>query len=569
MNPLFYKNFTPLAGSRFLKAMDLQSQTRFRISGQALMESAGSSSALEILKHPRFPLWKKKPFVILCGPGGNGGDGLVLARHLLSHKVEVQIFCKDSSKELTQMQKQRLKAQKVPLYPLKDSGRLKKALHHTLVIVDALFGVGLSHSPEEEDLNLIKLVNGTGKEVLSLDNPSGLNVDSGEVWGQAVKAHWTFSFGLNKPGFYLREGPALAGQIIPLPLGFPQTFFWGSGSHTHFLVERKWVSSVLPQRQATDHKARQGHLLVLAGREGMWGAGALCATAAYRMGAGYVTWSSHEKPPPLKVPEALIQSEKKPELLLARKTAVALGPGLGTGPKTKKIITTLKKTKLPVVVDADAFSVCVSGNMWPLPAHWVLTPHTGELARLFKVKASQVERDRCGYAVKASLKTGALVLLKGFHSLLAYGKKCWIIPTGNCALSKAGTGDVLTGFIGALLARPPSPTILQTSRTQKTRNPAPPPHPLKVLLTSGRGQGNKKTITPAGSPVKENHYAPLPSLTEEEALVVMAHAAAASGAFLHGLLAEEWVHSGRSRDSLLARDLGDRLPALLQKIQKP
>ena len=126
---------------------------------------------------------------------------------------------------------------------------------------------------------------------------------------------------------------------------------------------------------------------------------------------------------------------------------------MGITSSTKNLLLQLKKQILPVVVDADAFSVCIKDNLFPLPSHWVLTPHSGELARLFQIKGEEVDQDRCSYAMKASQKTGALVLLKGFHSVLAQKNKCWIIPTGNAALAKAGTGDVLAGFVGALIAR--------------------------------------------------------------------------------------------------------------------
>ena len=176
------------------------------------------------------------------------------------------------------------------------------------------------------------------------------------------------------------------------------------------------------------------------------------------MGAGYVTWAGKKKDNSINIalnkniPEVLTQDLSDPDLL-KKKTAVVIGPGFGLDVETKKILLSLIKTKLPVVVDADAFTVCIKENLFPLPSHWVLTPHSGELARLFNIKGSEIDQDRCSYAIKASQKTGAFVLLKGFHSVLAKEGRCWIIPTGNAALAKAGTGDVLAGFIGALLAR--------------------------------------------------------------------------------------------------------------------
>ena len=221
----------------------------------------------------------------------------------------------------------------------------------------------------------------------------------------------------------------------------------------HFLINEAWVSSKLPQRKADDHKAKQGHLLVLAGHEGFWGAGRLASLSAYRMGAGYVTWAGKGGYPPLdSIPEVLTKQIFDKDLF-EKKTAVVIGPGLGINTETQELLLKLKKLKLPVLVDADAFTVCVQKNMFPLPSDWVLTPHSGELAKLFGTKGENIDQDRLLFARKASQKTGALVLLKGPRSILADQEKCFVIPTGNAALAKAGTGDVLSGFIGALMAR--------------------------------------------------------------------------------------------------------------------
>ena len=188
---------------------------------------------------------------------------------------------------------------------------------------------------------------------------------------------------------------------------------------------------------------------------------------------------------------------------MQKKTAVAIGPGLGTGIKTKKLLLALKESGLPAVVDADAWTVCVREKMLPLPENWVSTPHSGELAQLFDLKGKEVDKDRLAYALKAWQKTKSPVLLKGFHSVLAWKGKCGIISSGNSALSKAGTGDVLTGFIGALLSRSLSPFN-----------------------------------------------------------------AAAVGSFVHGRIADNWIQSGKDRDTLMAKDLKDLLPSVLKQLRK-
>ena len=506
-------DFLHLITSEQSKQLDQIAQSEFNLSTETLMESAGSLSAQEIKSQ-----FQEEPIIVLCGPGHNGGDGLVLARHLLSAGKTVHIFCSKKSSTLSELQKKKLTDQGASLQDLEDVEQIKKTLRtyslKKIIIVDALFGVGLCRDIEGLYLETISYINSLKcvsveqsikSFIVSLDTPSGLNVDTGQVMGNAIKADQTLSFSLAKPGFYLRKGPAHIGRLKILSIGFPQSLLLKQ-TCSHFLVTEKWISSHLPERQDDDHKAKQGHLLVLAGREGFWGAGELCALSAYRMGAGYVTWAyNQEKDSSIyKSPFSDVLTQKiSSQNLFEKKTAVAIGPGLGTGELTKKLLLQLKELELPVVVDADAFTVCVKENLFPLPKSWVFTPHAGELGQLLGLKGSDVDQDPCLYACTASQKIGCLVLLKGFYSVLSDGKKCWIIPAGNSALAKAGTGDVLTGFIGALMAR---------------------------------------------------------SLTAFSATVL--------STFVHGRLAEQWVNEGRDKDCLMAQDLRDILPFVLRKLRK-
>ena len=512
-------NGTPIATSVQSAKIDRLATKDYHLTPEILMESAGALSAQKILRHIK----KKKPYkkqrhykaghpiktvVVFCGPGHNGGDGLVVARHLLSEGVSVIVFLPDTkSSSLYELQKKRLQAmgnsiekrKLLKINSLKNKTALKKHLKEDTLIVDALFGVGLSRPLTGVYKQVIQEINASKNYVVSLDTPSGLNVDTGEVWGCAVQAKLTLSFGVAKPGFYLSQGPVLTGRVKTFSIGFPHKLL-KEVADTCFLIDSLWVCARWPIRLPQDHKARQGHLLVLAGSKGYSGAGYLTALSAYRMGVGYVTWAgnnitSYQK----NVPEALTQTLSDPDLF-KKKTAVAIGPGLGTGEHTKKLLISLKKTKLPVIVDADAWTVCVEKNLFPLPPHWVVTPHSGELARLFKIKGRDIDKDRTHYAMKASRQVGCPVLLKGFYSVLAKDKQCWIIPTGNSALAKAGTGDVLTGFIAALTARSSS-----------------------------------------------------------------AFDSAGMGSFVHGLLAEYATKKIKTKDTLMAQDLKDILPIVLKK----
>ena len=441
-------DWTPLADSTQMAKIDQLTEKKYQISPETLMESAGAVTAKKILSSSHF---NTQHIMILCGPGNNGGDGLVAGRYLLSSGIKTDIFYpKESRSPLVQKQKEKLKNH--TLYSIEDLEQIKKTSTQATLVIDALFGIGLSKNIEGLYFKIIEWLNQSEKHIISLDVPSGLNCNTGQVQGTAVKAYHTFSFGLSKPGFYLSKGPSHIGKLNILPIGFPKDLI-SEQANSYFLINESWVSLNLPQRKADDHKAKQGHLLILAGHDGFWGAGQLASLSAYRMGAGYVTWAGKGESPPLdSVPEVLTKkiSDKN---LFENKTAVVIGPGLGVHPETKNLIFELKKTNLPVLVDADAFTVCVQENLFPLPSNWVVTPHSGELARLFGIKGQDIDSDRLSFSQKAFQQIGALVLLKGLHSILVDQEKCFIIPTGNSALAKAGTGDVLSGFIGALIAR--------------------------------------------------------------------------------------------------------------------
>jgi ADP-dependent NAD(P)H-hydrate dehydratase len=213
----------------------------------------------------------------------------------------------------------------------------------------------------------------------------------------------------------------------------------------------------LPTRKDRTNKSDFGRLVVMAGSENMWGAGILAAQSAYRMGAGYVTWAGRDLP--------IEKLEQTPEVLTAAlddekiwktKTisAYAVGPGLGVSEETAQLIRRLKNLKAEkVVLDADALTVCAKYKLFPLPKTWVITPHAAELARLIQMDVKEIENDRFGAALAAAKKVGCHVLLKGYRSVLAYEKRCMVISAGNSALAKAGSGDVLTGMIGGLLAQ--------------------------------------------------------------------------------------------------------------------
>ncbi len=489
------------------RQIDEMSQTAYGLEAEILMESAGALAAREI-DLAFLPELTKGSVSVICGPGNNGGDGLVVARHLHSagHR-DLTVFLVaplKSRSELFKKQLHRLELQGFRLIDLLDQPEKAKQISSSALIVDALLGIGLRGELPELFVKVIETINASKAPVVALDTPSGLNADTGQVEGAGVRATMTITFGLAKPGFFVCEGPGHVGRLRILPIGFPFESLRGIAM-THFLFTERLARRYLPKRKDTTNKSHHGRLLVLAGRPGFWGAGLLASTAAFRIGAGYVIWASHE--PPLEslkeVPEVLTGQVNDEALWNQPLSAVAVGPGFGVGPETAAVIERLKAlNEIPVVVDADAITACVEHKLFPLPEHWVITPHAGELSRILKISARDIERNRFKAAFAAHQVTRCHVLLKGFRSLVAHKDRCLVINAGNAALAKAGTGDVLTGMIGGLLA-----------------------------------QG---LDTPQ---------------------------ATATAAYLHGRLADEWVRSGQDKSSLTASDLKSLLPQVISRLR--
>ena len=319
------------------------------------------------------------------------------------------------------------------------------------VLIDGLFGVGLCRSLKGQFKELVQEINQTKLPRVSLDLPSGLCADTGQILGSAVKADYTLSFALGKPGFYLNEGPQHTGKLVVLPLEYPKELL-NKVCNTVYKIEKKDFS--LPSYKATANKSDKGWSLIAAGREGIWGCGLLACQAACAVGSGYVSWASSQYPykKSLLIPEVLLNLLSDPHLF-DKKTAIGAGPGLGFTKEIKNFILKLKKLKLPIVLDADAISLLAKQSSFKLNKNFLLTPHAGELSRLLNVPAKTIESNRLLYATKGAKKCNSWALLKGLHPLLSNGKQQWIIPYSHPALGKAGTGDVLTGILTGLLAQ--------------------------------------------------------------------------------------------------------------------
>ena len=392
---------------------------------EELMERAGAAVASLVLN--QFP----GSVMVVCGKGNNGGDGKVCARVLKEAGRDVRVV--DGVGDLGDAD----------------------------VIVDALLGIGLRDAPREDAARMIELVNASGRPVVAVDVPSGVNASTGEVPGAAVRATATVTFGAAKVGLAIAPGRFHAGSVHVAPIGLRPR------EHEHALVPASALLEV-PRKRLDSTKYTAGSVLVVGGSRGLTGAPMLAALAAFRADAGYVAVAAPESTLPV-LETSLLEVVKRPLAedtagrLLPRSAdaileaadkadAVAIGPGLGRSDGTVELVRILlERLALPVVLDADA--------LWELEpftrsAPTVLTPHAGELARLLGAESREIDAHRLASARRAASRFGAVVLLKGADTIVASPREGVLVATyGTPALATAGSGDVLTGIVAAFLAK--------------------------------------------------------------------------------------------------------------------
>jgi NAD(P)H-hydrate epimerase len=373
----------------------------------------------------------------VCGKGNNGGDGRVCARVLREAGRDVTVV--DGVGDLGSPD----------------------------VIVDALLGIGIDGPPREDAARMIERINSAGRPVVAVDVPSGVNASTGEVPGVAVNATATVTFGAAKVGLAVAPGALHAGAVTVAPLGLRPR------EHEHSLVPASALLEV-PRKHAQSTKYSAGSVLIVGGSRGLTGAPILASRAAARADAGYVALAAPESSLPV-LESSVVEAVKHPlpedgagrvvpraaDVILeaAEKAhAVAIGPGLGRSDGTVELVRILlERLAVPVVLDAD--------GLWELEpftraAPTVLTPHSGELARLLGTDAREVDAHRLDSVRRATSRFGAVVLLKGFDTLVGAPRTGVLVARyGTPALATAGTGDVLTGVVASFLAKGMDPQL--------------------------------------------------------------------------------------------------------------
>lgn len=419
-----------------------------------LMETAGQAVAAVVQRH-----WPKGRVVVLCGPGNNGGDGFVAARHLHAKGWPVRLALLGSLDQLAPDAAHHAALWKEAIAPF-----TADVLQGASVVIDALFGAGLSRPIEGAAFEMLSAVEQSGVPVCAVDVPSGLDGATGQVLGKAVAARHTVTFFRKKPGHVLLPGRQLCGQITLADIGIPPEVVEGM-DELAFENESALWRDMFPWPRIDDHKYARGHVLVVGG-EIMTGAARLSALAAARAGAGLVTiaapapvWPVYAAALTSVMVQPLDDASNLTDILAdARKNVLVVGPGAGVSEATRQHVLAALATGRGVVLDADAitsFGPAPQTLFSAIKGPCVLTPHEGEYSRLFVGQGSKLDRAR-----QAARQTGAVVLLKGPDTVIAAPDgRAVINSNAPASLATAGTGDVLTGFIAGLMAQGMAPFL--------------------------------------------------------------------------------------------------------------
>jgi len=458
-----------------MKQLDSLTIEECGIPGIVLMENAGLKVVESIEEFFNYDIAGKR-IMIFVGKGNNGGDGLVAARHLHNKKARVKIylsadpglFAGDAAVNMSIISKMH-----IPVYQLDNEAsitRMNVAMKKADLLVDALFGTGFKGVPKGRVGNIIRDINRSEVPVIAVDIPSGLEADTGKVRGQGIKADITVTFGLPKIGLLIEPGATMTGTLKIVDISIPTNIIDRMGLKIE-MPTRSWCKQQLPERISTSHKGTFGHVVVIGGSNGMSGAPVLAGKAALKFGAGLVTIAvprSLQQVVAAQVPEALTKGlpeagnstfsqEALSELLsiTGKASAVVIGPGLSTEETVKSLfISLMSKMRKPTVVDADGLNILANISTVEVPRKLVITPHPGEMGRLLGISTAQVQSDRLQAVIQAAKKYKAVTVLKGTRSLTATPEEClYINTTGNPGMATAGTGDVLAGMIGSLLAQ--------------------------------------------------------------------------------------------------------------------
>lgn len=459
-----------------MRAIDRKTIEEAGIPGLVLMERAGLAVVSRIKEQ-----FGRRRVVVLAGGGNNGGDGMAVGRILHNEGWDAKVFLAgryealkgDALHQCTTARKSGVSVEPLEKFLMHHS----LVLNHRSLVVDALLGTGLDKNLGGRLSEVVGIINQSEAPVISIDIPTGVSSDSGQIMGNAVRAECTVTFGLPKRGHLLYPGAAFTGTLFVENIGFPERFLRSDELAAH-LVEKQEAGAFVPERPAYSHKGTYGHVLVVAGSAGKTGAALMAARACLRSGAGLVTLgvpaSLGEVFQARVTEEMILLLPDKGDGTLSRKASkhilhfvrekadvLALGPGIGVNNETEHLaVALMRNAGVPVVIDADGINAIAKGkaSFSGVKSPVILTPHPGEMAKLLSgkkgISAKTIEEDRIGTAQAFARKTGTHLVLKGVPTLTASPDgKVFFNSTGNPGMASGGTGDVLAGMISGLLGQ--------------------------------------------------------------------------------------------------------------------
>lgn len=459
-----------------MQDIDHRAVSEFGIPSLVLMENAGRWTA-DMVKELLGCVEGKK-VIILAGRGNNGGDGLVAARHLINNGAMPITFLLGASEQLSpdsQINFGILQKMTNEIYPLTEESHCEKLIWELLdgdIIIDAIYGIGFKGGFSDFETGVVKLINHVKLPALSVDIPSGVDADSGNVRGEAVKAAATVTFALPKPGLILEPGRDYAGKLTIADISIPKSLLENQHLHTNLITENM-AADWLGLRETNAHKGTYGHALLIGGSTGLSGAILLASQGAIKSGAGLVSAALPESLVPvfdavsrevMSIPlietlQGAVALEALPaiENILGTASVCAVGPGLSRYKEANAILRfILERAGIPVVIDADGLNA-LEGDINIIKQRQVpvvLTPHPGEMARMTGRTIEEIQADRIRHAVNYAREWGATVVLKGNKTIVASPDgEAYVNITGNPGMATAGSGDVLCGIITGLISQ--------------------------------------------------------------------------------------------------------------------
>lgn len=466
--------------SEQMRKADKKAIEEIGIPGVVLMENAGRQvvESIEDLFKPSYPL----AVAIFCGKGNNGGDGFVVARHLSNrgHLPKVYLLgSREEAKGDARVNLDIIMNMHINISEIKESDDwedILKYLDDYDLIVDAIFGTGLSKPVGGFYADFIQYLNLSGVPIVAVDIPSGLSSDTGNIIGPSIEADLTVTFAYPKLAHILPPAEERVGLVVVADIGMPPEAV-GDHEEIAYLIDKDSAYSLLPFRRAESHKGNYGHLLVVAGSVGKTGAAYMTGESALRVGAGLVTVATPVSLNPIleiKLTEVMteplaetsqhtvsIKALERVLELAQGKDAIAIGPGLSQNDETKKFVRELvAQTQLPLIIDADginAFSSCPQA-LKTKEKTLIITPHPGEMARLIGAATADVQSNRLEVCRRFAMEHNIYVVLKGYRTVISSpAGELFINSSGNPGMASGGTGDILTGMLAGFLVQKMTP----------------------------------------------------------------------------------------------------------------